>query len=56
MNTCFIRVWVVARTCSDTALETTCVTSGTNPATAAIVKLTDPWQWTIAFSFEARDS
>ena len=56
MSTCFARVVLVARTCSDTALETTCVASGTSPATAAIVKLTEPWQWTIALSVEACDS
>src|SRR5580704_2482099 len=34
--------------CSETALVTTTVTSGTRPATADIMKLVDPWQWMTA--------
>ena len=35
--------------CIDTALLTIVVTSGTSPAAAAMKKLVDPWQWTMAF-------
>ena len=34
--------------CRDTALLTIVVTCGSSPATADIMKLVDPWQWTTA--------
>ena len=35
--------------CSETALLTMVVTSGTRPATADIMKLVEPWQWMTAW-------
>jgi hypothetical protein len=39
--------------CNDTALLTTVSTSGSSPATAAIVKDVEPWQCTTAFRLSA---
>jgi hypothetical protein len=39
--------------CSDTALVTTVLTSGTSPATADMVRLVEPWQWTTALRSSA---
>ena len=46
---CLSQVLSVTSMNSETALETMWVTRGSSqPATAAIMKLIDPWQWTTA--------
>ena len=37
----------------ETAFATIVSTSGTSPASADIMKLVEPWQWMIAFTFSA---
>jgi len=39
--------------CRETALETMVSTRGRSPATAAMVKETDPWQWMTALRVSA---
>ncbi len=54
-----VKVWILAfempgiRGCSDTALDTMVVTSGSKPAAADMAKLVEPWQWTTAFTVSA---
>ncbi len=51
-----VKVWILAfempgiRGCSETALDTMVVTSGSKPAAADMAKLVEPWQWTTAFT------
>ncbi len=50
---CFSRASRGTSMWRDTPQDTTSVTAGTRPAAAAIVKLTEPWQWTTALSADA---